>query len=354
MLEILERYYEEGLILKQVHPYLDLTIWNYSPKCQFDRLWDDITSQCRGLVTNSEGVVVARPFKKFKNYEEYLPEEIPNEPFQIFEKMDGSLGILFYYKTEWVLATRGSFTSPQAIRGKEILDAYDNPKYKSYKENLSRDYTFLFEIIYPENRIVVNYGGEEALYLITGIHTETGKELIYDDVCSIATIIGCRFVHRYSPVSDYGKIKEMISDESEGFVLLFKSGFRMKIKGDEYCRLHRILTGISNRDIWLYLKTGRPMTEILEKVPDEFYDWVRKTEKGLLDQFNTIKKETEDVFWTLINKKEFAEKAKKEKYQHFLFKRLNSYSTQFDEQIWDSIFPDYEKPFANKIIEDDL
>jgi RNA ligase len=96
------------------------------------------------------------------------------------------------------------------------------------------------------------------------------------------------------------------------------------------------------------------MTEILEKVPDEFYDWVRKTEKGLLNQYNTIKRETEEVFWTLIDKKEFAEKAKKEKYQHFLFKRLNSYSTQFDEQIWDSIFPDYERPFANKIIDDDL
>jgi hypothetical protein len=98
MLETLERYHEEGLLHKQTHPTLDLTIWNYSPKVQYEKLWDDITMQCRGLITNSRGEIVARPFKKFFNYEEHSPEEIPNESFEVFEKMDGSLGIIFYYE----------------------------------------------------------------------------------------------------------------------------------------------------------------------------------------------------------------------------------------------------------------
>ena len=95
MLEILEKYHKDGLLHKQIHPTYDLTIWNYSPKVQYEKLWDDITLQCRGLVTNSKGDIVARPFKKFFNYEEYKPEEIPNENYVVYEKMDGSLGILF-------------------------------------------------------------------------------------------------------------------------------------------------------------------------------------------------------------------------------------------------------------------
>ena len=141
MLEILNRYHEDGWLIKQTHPTLDLTIWNYSPRVQYERQWDDITIQCRGLVTNSKGEIVARPFKKFFNYEEHKQEDLPNEEFVVYEKMDGSLGILFYYENEWILATRGSFTSEQSIKGTEMLKKYP-------LEKLDRNNTYLFEIIY--------------------------------------------------------------------------------------------------------------------------------------------------------------------------------------------------------------
>ena len=88
MIEKLEKYYQDGLLSKQTHPIHDLTIWNYSPKVQYDKLWDDITIQCRGLVTNSNGDIIARPFKKFFNYEEVSIHDTPDEEFEIFEKMD--------------------------------------------------------------------------------------------------------------------------------------------------------------------------------------------------------------------------------------------------------------------------
>jgi len=141
VLDTLEKYYQNGLVSKQTHPRHDLTIWNYTPKVQYDRLWDDITIQCRGLVTNSKGEIVARPFKKFFNYEEHKPEDLPNEDFEVYEKMDGSLGILFNYENEWILATRGSFTSSQSIKGTEMLKKYP-------LEKLNKNNTYLFEIIY--------------------------------------------------------------------------------------------------------------------------------------------------------------------------------------------------------------
>ena len=383
MLSTLEKYYEDGLLHKQTHPNLDLTIWNYSPKVQYEKLWDDITMQCRGLVTNSKGDIVARPFKKFFNYEEHKPEDIPNEDYVVYERMDGSLGILFYYeyelsdekryniwfnnnyetgmerffdsnnlpdfdnpyyeptpktKGEWIMATRGSFTSPQAIKGKEILNKYDISP-------LRKDNTYLFEIIYPENRIVVDYGNEEKLVVLGAIHTETGDE-VSDSALFTMTGLGFEVVTTYKTWGEsYDLLKEEISKEKEGYVIRFKNGFRMKIKGDEYVRLHRILTNISNRDIWEYLKDNKPFDELLEKVPDEFNEWVKETVRDLTVRFENIDNDYNDIFNSIntINRKDFAEKALRYTHSSILFAMYDGKPTH--NIIWKIIYPSYSKPF---------
>ena len=120
-LNILNKYISDGLVVKNDHPTLPISIYNYSRTCQYENKWDEITKACRGLILDQEGNVVAKGFDKFFNIEEHKPEEIPNEPFEVFEKLDGSLGILFWYQGKWILATKGSFTSDQAVRAKEIL-----------------------------------------------------------------------------------------------------------------------------------------------------------------------------------------------------------------------------------------
>ena len=342
-LDVLEKYYQDGLLLKQTHPRYDLTIWNYSPKVQYDRLWDDITIQCRGLVTNSKGKIVARPFKKFFNYEEHSPEDIPNEDFVVYEKLDGSLGILFNYDNEWILATRGSFTSPQAIKGKEILNRHDISAWR-------KDNTYLFEIIYPENRIVVDYGDQEKLVVIGGIHTETGDE-IPDSSLFWTQDSGFEIVTTYKTWGEgYDLLKEEISKDKEGYVIRFKSGFRMKIKGDEYKRLHKILTNISNRDIWEYLKENKPFDEILDKVPDEFYDWVKETARDLTSKFENIDDGYNEVFNSIFSptksKKDFAIEAKRYPYSSLLFAMYDGKPTH--KIIWKLIKPKYSKPFKKE------
>jgi RNA ligase len=135
----LEQYSRTGHLFKQVHRTLPLSIWNYTPEVQYGQFWDEITLQCRGLVTDNEGNVVARPFKKFFNIEE--GKHTPTEEFEVFEKMDGSLGILFFYDGKWIIATRGSFISDQSKKAYELLEKYPT-------ENLDKNNTYLFEIIY--------------------------------------------------------------------------------------------------------------------------------------------------------------------------------------------------------------
>ena len=67
--DILEKYVAEGWLISQVHPTIPLTIYNYSQATQYEAHWDEVTLQCRGLVVDDMGTIVARPFKKFFNIE---------------------------------------------------------------------------------------------------------------------------------------------------------------------------------------------------------------------------------------------------------------------------------------------
>jgi len=140
---VLNTYIEENLIVANKHLEYDIWILNYSPKAQSNKFWDEYTLSCRGMVVDADGKILARPFQKFKNYEEHDPSEIDmSQDYQIFEKMDGSLIIIFYYepRMEWIVASRGSFISEQSVEARKMLGL----KY----EKLNIDCTYLFEIIY--------------------------------------------------------------------------------------------------------------------------------------------------------------------------------------------------------------
>jgi RNA ligase len=258
----LEQYSRTGHLFKQVHRTLPLSIWNYTPEVQYGQLWDEITLQCRGLVTDNEGNVVARPFKKFFNIEE--GKHTPTEEFEVFEKMDGSLGIVFKYNGEVIYATRGSFSSDQS----KWMSNYGNEN--NFKDILVEGFTYLFEIIYPENRIVVDYNGEEKLVLLGIINTETGEEVPHNDLFE-----GFDVVKKYDGIRDYSELKGKVDNNAEGFVVRFSNGDRMKIKGEEYLRLHKIMTNVSTTGVWELLSNGGDVNEFLKDVPDEFYKKVK-------------------------------------------------------------------------------
>ena len=67
-------YVEQKFISEQKHPNLDLWIYNYTKRCQYEKKWDEVTTMCRGLILNKEGNIIARPFKKFFNIGEHLNE----------------------------------------------------------------------------------------------------------------------------------------------------------------------------------------------------------------------------------------------------------------------------------------
>jgi T4 RnlA family RNA ligase len=331
-LRILNKYRNEGLLYSQVHPTLPLTIWNYTEKVQYEGLWDEVTLSCRGLVTDDRAVVFARPFKKFFNMEE--GKHTPTSEFEVFEKMDGSLGIMFKYNGEVICATRGSFASDQAVWMSKFAKEYN------YQDIIVEGFTYLFEIIYPENRIVVNYGDQERLVLLGIVKTESGEELPYDDI----SFYGWDIVNKHDGIRDYSELKSKIDNNAEGFVIRFSNGDRMKIKGEEYLRLHKVMTNLSTTAVWEVLSNGGSMDDLLKDVPDEFYDKIKDYEKSLIVQFNKLEDEYQNHFDSIKGlgvRKLFAQTAIMFQHPSILFGMLDG--KDISPTIWKIIKPEFRK-----------
>jgi len=336
-IKLLHELIADGYICMQKHPETDYFIYNYTAKTQYERAWNDWTLMARGLILNQNHKVVARPFRKFFNLEEHQPHEIPTENFEVYEKMDGSLGILYWYNGQPFIASRGSFNSEQSLKATQML----YQKYTHTFALLNPAKTYLFEIIYPENRIVVNYGTQEDLILLAVIDNQTGQDEPLVD-------IGFPLVTRYDGIDDLKALQSLHEANREGFVIKFKSGFRVKVKFEEYVRLHRILTHVSSRNIWEYLATNQSFEEILEKVPDEFYNWVKKTVAELTADYQSVETYCRTHFRDLGNRKDTAMYFQTLRYPGILFAMLDK--RDYSPLIWKLVKPAYEKPF--RIVED--
>ena len=344
MLRIFNKYHNQGLLYKQVHPTLPLTIWNYTEEVQYGNKWDELTLSARGLVTDEFGTVIGRPMKKFFNMEE--GKHTPTTDFEVFEKVDGSLGIVFNYKGEWIIATRGSFTSDQAIKGKEMLNGL---KMDKVPQNL----TYLFEIIYPENRIVVDYN-QEKLVLLGAIEVGSGVEVSRHTLEYFASEIGSDISKSYDGIKDYSVLKTMVKDNEEGFIVRFSNGDRMKVKGQEYLRLHKIMTNVSTTAVWEVLSNGGNFENLLKDVPDEFYDKIKSYEKDLRYVYFSISEDVGKKFdyfmygkyndkEPVTNKKEYAMWVLKQPQhlQPILFKMFDK--KEYSSYIWKLIKPEFRK-----------
>lgn len=328
----LNQMLEQGYVRAKKHSTADLWIYNYSPEAQFERLWNRVTLQCRGLILDGDGRLVARPLPKFFNLGEPEIEELPALPFEVYEKLDGSLGILYFLDGVPQLASRGSFHSKQALKANSLLYG----KYRNSLTRLNQRYTYLFEIIYPENRIVVDYGAVEQLVLLAVIETATGLEQPLID-------LGFPLPERYNWNAGIEHLKERRRPNCEGYIVRFANGFRVKVKLERYVELHRIVTGISTKSVWEALSVGKDLKQLLEALPDEYYDWVRAEVSSLKAAYKTIEMQCLKDFRILETRKQTATYFSTCAYPSILFRMLDK--RPYRDLIWRKLRPRFERPF---------
>lgn len=372
----------DGTIREAKHESLPLTLYTYTERAQFAGVWTDAQRKCRGLVVEDTGQIIAFCMPKFFNYPEHAngksyASPLPaRESFEIFGKMDGSMGTVFFYEDQWHVASKGSFHSDQAkwatSRLRYLLQGYSTGLSEPLHANLdplNRHKTYVCEIIYPSNRIVVDYGPLEDLVLLTAYDNDTGREELTEEHRLEWGWIGS-VVPSYDPyglevyelqyladenvqLSDDGD-RSVSGSDSEGYVVRYESGVRCKIKLSDYLRLHKILTGCSERTIWEKLRDGESLDTWLADVPDEFHEWVQNVAERIgnevteyvreaFKQYEELQNKAESL--SVTNKKEYFYHIEGSEWQQELLLIQDLKLAKLHKKAWDKAKPAAVKPF---------
>lgn len=360
-LRLLADMIDQRMINVTEHPGCSYRVLNYSHACQYTPgSWNEATRQCRGLIVSEhpllDPMVVARSMPKFHNVVEHESENMDalptHRPFEVTAKLDGSLGVGYSMPDgSPAIATRGSFTSEQALWATEFYR-------RNHGHEFNDEVTLLFEIIFPSNRIVVDYGDREDLVLLAVIHKDTGADL----PLSTAVWWEGPVVERFDGMNDLDAIVELCKQSpddyanQEGYVIRFvpekayEPSVRAKCKYSEYQRLHKILTGVNAKTIWELLANGQGFDELIELVPDEFYDWVKRTADELTTRYEQIDAAATSIFELRpknASRKELAELWSGLSDRALLFRMLDG--REYSTLIWKMIKPVAEKPFREDI-----
>ncbi|MFD0120844.1 RNA ligase [Streptomyces virginiae] len=377
---------DAGYVTRKSHPELPLSIYTYTRTAQYDRVWNDVTTRCRGLVADdTTGAVVALPLPKFFNVGEhesgqpYAPA-LPDEPFEVYDKVDGSLAVVFHYAGRWRVASKGSFISAQATWAQRTLDGRDTGA-------LRPGTTYLAEILYPQNRIVVDYGDRRDLVLLAAFGPD-GTEVPlaeaaphWEGIGSVVTVWPAMPLHELIALAESNTLPGGASatgTQAEGFVLRFASGVRAKAKLAEYVRLHRVLTKATERDIWrahgiqrfaglplgqlaqglgttaaeIEASGGKPLDALLDQVPDEFDVWVRQVIERLESEAALRERAIDEAYAGLAHlaadRGAFARAVKalpEREIRAAMFLRLDGRSTEL--AVWRNVRPETSDPFTN-------
>ncbi len=310
----------EGLVRMQDHPRLPLRIFNYTEKAQYAQAWTPVTLACRGLIADRDGTVVARPLPKFFNVgQPGAPDLDLDTEVHVTDKADGSLGIIYPAADGFAVATRGSFESDQAAHATSLL----RKRYASFVPPAGL--TVLVEIIYPANRIVVDYGDMDDLMLLGAVDIASGRTFGPAAVPSWPGPVIDAFAHR--------TLAEALAapprPNREGLVAWFPGqDIRVKIKYDEYVRLHRIVTGLNARAVWERLVAS---ADPYDGIPDEFHAWVSNVVTTLTVDVEAAAAEVEAAYAAIIGelpdgfaRRDFAIRAGRHPLRGYLFLRLDA------------------------------
>lgn len=351
-----------GYVSERSHPDdPTLRIYNYTKKAQAEGRWNDVTRKTRGLIVRwgeAGAEIVARPFEKFFNLGEYIKiEDLDlDQHVWAWDKVDGSLGILYPHPNGgYAIATRGSFESEQAIRGTEILRRYLEGGFNPHP-----DLTYLFEIVYPENRIVVDYGDDEKLVLLstgaTGgavtILSVDGEDVLVDRLDAQGTPFP-------KPLVLSATLRNILAlpprPNSEGWVLhLTEPKAMVKVKQEDYIRLHRIVTGLNELTVWEWMRDHcYTHLELLDEIPEEFHGWTVEVAERLLGEYWKIRDDARGDFDKIADevgydpsavdirprRAEFAKRAVGTRYQSLLFLMYDLKWGQLREAAWNMVRP---------------
>ena len=327
----------------------DLILFNYTNKAQYEGRWNFFERISRGIIINRvTGEIVARPFDKFFNVGE-RGEKPQGHIVTITEKIDGSMGTLYRLNGEYRIATRGAFHSEQAEWATAFLHEHHDIT------RLPDELTLIMEILYPANRVVIDYGGREELVLLVARNRHTGEYLpFFPDVFNLAQTFGFSTprVFTFNNITEIIENTGTLPANEEGYVVEFSDGQRFKFKGDKYLELHRLISGLSFKHTLEAIQSGT-VDYIRSRIPDEFLGQFNGWVATIESMADGIERAAKDAFSVAPkdNRKDFAQfvTANHQDLASYLFKLFDG--KEIRPLIYKTAFRDFKDEEAVNITE---
>lgn len=311
-LEDLEAEVQDGYVTERQHKTLPLTILNYTDKATYDQRWNAVTRRCRGLIVNyiTQEVIASGP-AKFFNYGEPSAKEYPlHTPVRVTRKEDGSLGIIWGYgmleeESFWGYATRGSFHSEQADHATANMEEVVPDSIHQWQ---ARRVTPIDEIVYPENRIVLDYNGQDRNIPLGEVDNVTGL-IVWRPTTAL--------VPGLPAIMTLGEALALpIRDDEEGYVLdildeYFNVIDHLKLKGDRYKELHAAIFGLTERKVYDAWLTDGAST-LIESLPDEVQPWALDVAQRLDREWDNLMTTVREDFYHLFKVHPFSTERKEQ------------------------------------------
>jgi len=305
----------------------------------------EIVRECRGLILDSNLRPVCVPFYKFGNYGESYADEIDWATARIEEKLDGSLIKVWHYDGHWIVSTNGTIFAKKANVGFEAErdDALDIVPvvYSNFGDlfeaavksarldfaTLNPQYTYMFELVSPHNRIVVPYASIDLYHIGTRDNVSL-KELEVD--------IGIKKPKTY----ECGNLPDLIAMAAglrysdEGYVVRDAAFRRIKVKSPAYVAVSHLISGMNEKRLIELLRTNES-DEFLTYFP-EYLPHI-ETLREKIDRFaNYLDSVIQEKITgaTYETRKDFADMATKTKCPAFFFNYYDGKAKAPLEWIW--------------------
>lgn len=241
----------------------DFVLFNYV--VSFDGSFPDLTGdpvrdreiaiirELRGVTFDkATGEVVTRKFHKFFNVgqrAETQPHVIDwSQPHDILLKADGSM--ITPYKRrdgQWEWHTKMGATDVAKLADDYVAA---NPHYVLFAEHCRQNgLTPLFEFCSRKQKIVIDYP-EDKLVLLAVRNNYDGEYLSYASLVEQGAKYGIPVIESIEgSVTDPAAFLEAVRvlTDVEGYIVRFRNGHMVKVKAEEYLRLHN-LVDIMQRD----------------------------------------------------------------------------------------------------------
>ena len=245
---------------------------------KYDQIRSDFTiplvRECRGIILDeSENFCqVCVPFFKFGNIGESYVPNIDFSTARVQEKLDGSLIKLWFYKGMWHVSSNGEIDAHNAIISSALLtggrqtnlytlffEAWE--KTGILLDDLDVNFTYMFELTSPHNRVIVRY----CETTIRHIGTRNINTLLE---CEMDIGIPKPREFPFNTLEVCIESAKQLGYDEEGYVVVDKNYNRVKVKSPLYVALSHLAQGVTTHSNIMEIIKRNEQSEFLAYFPE--------------------------------------------------------------------------------------